>query len=357
MSAIASWVRSHLPEVAWGAFAAINFAVLVELVDFETVPFHFVWVSLTLLYGFRVWGLTATLAVLAAVCVASTVTLGYVVTHGPQGIDELTEVPLMSAMFLAMVWHARRRQTALDEVRRSAERERDFLRDASHHLKTPIAIARGMAELIRRNETSIAQRELDVLELLDELDRLGDIAGELLLLASAEQPGSMVLAPVDVEDLVVGVARRWSRTVARAWRVDVEVDGFVQGDREKLDAALDAVVDNAVFATETNGVVALGVHAEGTDAVVEVRDSGTGIPPEVLPQVFDRFASFRDERRRGRGTGLGLPIARAIAEAHEGTIAVTSAPGEGTTVTFRLPGLVVAGQLGAAQPFRLRRAA
>jgi signal transduction histidine kinase len=77
----------------------------------------------------------------------------------------------------------------------------------------------------------------------------------------------------------------------------------------------------------------------------------------VLPQVFDRFASFRDERRRGRGTGLGLPIARAIAEAHEGTIAVTSAPGEGTTVTFRLPGLVVAGQLGAAQPFRLRRAA
>ena len=342
--------------MAWGAFAAINFAVLFELADFETVPFHFVWVSLTLLYGFRVWGLAATLGVLAAVFIASTVTLGYVVTHGPQGIDELTEVPLMSAMFLAMVWHARRRQVALEEVRRSAEREREFLRDASHHLKTPIAIARGMAELIRSHETSIAQRELDLRELQDELDRLGDIAGELLLLTAAEQPGNLVLAPVDVEDLVVGVARRWSRATARAWHVDIEVDGFVRGDREKLDAALDAVVDNAVFATDTGGVVALGVHAEGTDAVLEVRDNGTGIPPDVLPRVFDRFASFRSERHRRGGTGLGLPIARAIAEAHGGTVAVTSATGAGTTVTFRLPGLVVA-QLRAAEPSALHRAA
>src|SRR5690348_6635633 len=100
MSATASWARRYWPELLWAVFATVNFVVLFELVEFETVPFHFVWVSLTLLYGFRVWGLTATLLTLGMVCVASTVTMGYVVTHGPQGIDELTEVPLMSAMFL-----------------------------------------------------------------------------------------------------------------------------------------------------------------------------------------------------------------------------------------------------------------
>src|SRR3954447_13322696 len=112
MSAIALWARRHSPELAWALFAAVNFGVLVSVDNFETVPFHFVWVSLTLLYGFRVWNGAATLLVLAVVTFASFVTLGVVVTNGPKGLDELTEVPLMSAMFLAMVWHARRRQAA-----------------------------------------------------------------------------------------------------------------------------------------------------------------------------------------------------------------------------------------------------
>src|ERR1700754_4767695 len=115
MSVIGLWPRRHWPELAWALFAAVNFGALVSVENFETVPFHFVWVSLTLLYGFRVWNGGATLLVLALVTVASFVTLGLVVTHGPQGVDELTEVPLMGAMFLAMVWHARRRQSALEE--------------------------------------------------------------------------------------------------------------------------------------------------------------------------------------------------------------------------------------------------
>ena len=107
------------------------------------MPFHFVWLSLTILYGFRVWGLRATALVLRRSALVSTVLLGSMVLDGKMHPDELTEIPLMTAMFLAMVWHARRRQAALEEVRRAADREHDFVRDASHRLKTPIAISRG----------------------------------------------------------------------------------------------------------------------------------------------------------------------------------------------------------------------
>jgi hypothetical protein len=81
MSVIASWARRSLPEVAWGVFALLNFAVLFLLPDFETVPFHLVWVSLTVLYGFRVWPMRATLTVLAVVCALSAASLGYAVTQ------------------------------------------------------------------------------------------------------------------------------------------------------------------------------------------------------------------------------------------------------------------------------------
>src|SRR5437870_13437006 len=118
--------------------------------SWETVPFHFIWVSLTLLYGFRIWRPGITLGVLSLV-VASTGTLIMAdASHGEQLWGELFEVPLMSAMFLAMVWHARRRQDALAKARHEAderaallERQKGFLHDVSHELRTPVTIARG----------------------------------------------------------------------------------------------------------------------------------------------------------------------------------------------------------------------
>src|SRR6478672_3458998 len=148
MSVTASMLRRYSVEIGWAAFAAINFAVMPFAGEWETVAFHFVWVSLTIVYGFRVWRPWPTASVLGGVVLISGVALVAMADHGQVSTAELTEVPLMGAMFVAMVWHARRRQAALEELRRVTDRERDFVRDASHELRTPITIARGHAELI-----------------------------------------------------------------------------------------------------------------------------------------------------------------------------------------------------------------
>jgi signal transduction histidine kinase len=344
MSATATWARRHWPELAWGLFAAANFAVMFALLQYQTVPFHFVWVSLTLLYGFRVWRTGPTFAVLFFVCLVSAAALGQAVQRDASELDELTEIPLMSAMFLAMVWHAQRRQSALDAAARAAERERGFIRDASHQLKTPIAVSRGLAELIRQGR-SPADERYDLEELVDELDRLGNIAEQLVLLQVAEQPGSLVRAPVDVEDLIVSAVRRWSRGAERRWQVDVGVDGYIDGDRDRLDSALDAVMENAVQATDETDAVSVTAAPEVGGVLITVSDTGVGIPPELLPRVFDRFSRGRAPRKRG--TGLGLPIVRAIIDAHGGTVTARSGPGAGTRIAIHLPGPLTSGPVTA----------
>jgi len=348
MSGIASWVRSHRLEVAWGVFALANFGVLVWLFNYQTVPFHFVWVSLTLLYGARVWGTGVTLLVLVCVCLASTLTLGYAVSNGGTSIDELTEIPLMSAMFLAMVWYARRREAALAEARRAAERERDFIRDASHQLKTPVAVARGLGELLRDTEPA-PDRRLDLADLVEELERLGRIAERLLLLEVAEQPDSLCSEVVDVEDLVVSAVRRWSYGAQRGWRIAVAAEGTIMGDRQRLDSALDSVLENAVQETTERDSIHVATDIAGTDVIVRVTDSGRGISPDLLPRVFDRFS--RGDLGKD-GTGLGLAIARAIVQAHGGTIAAFSQPGRGTSIVISLPGVQTPSPEGLEPPVR-----
>jgi signal transduction histidine kinase len=341
---IGSRLRRHWLELAWGLFAAANLAVIMLLDQWETIPFHFIWVSLTLLYGLRVWSVRTTATVLAAVMVATGLALGWTVSHGAERPDELSEVPLMAGMFVAMVWHARRRQSATEEVRRLAEsehrlreREREFVRDASHELRTPITIARGHAELIRTNGESQITEDAEVV--LDELDRLSRISERLLILAAAEHPDFLRLAPLHLDELVIDVARRWSAAAPRRWTVDIAAGGSLLGDEERLAAALDALVENAVKFTGVDDQIALSGRSDDGHAVIEISDEGEGIPSDQVERVFDRFARADRDRTRGSGgTGLGLPIARAIVEAHHGSISVRSGQGSGTTFVVRLPG-------------------
>jgi signal transduction histidine kinase len=241
-------------------------------------------------------------------------------------------------MFLAMVWHGERRAAALESVRRASAREQDFVRAASHQLKTPLAIARGLASLMQtRSGDAPADQDLD--DLMEELDRLARIADDLLLLAAAEQQNGLVRAEVDLEDLIlVAATRRWGRTEDRRWMVAPCEGVLASADRYRLDAALDAVLENAVRATKAGDTISIACIPADDWAVIRIADSGVGMDADALAHVFERFWSMPYGEDPRRGTGLGLPIVEAIVRAHGGTVSIAAARGAGTTVSLRLPG-------------------
>lgn len=344
MSAIASTLRRHWLEIAWGAFAVANLAVIAVLLRWETIPFHLIWVSLTLLYGFRVWRPRTTAIVLLAVIATTGAALTWTILRGHEQLDELAEVPLMAAMFVAMAMHAHRRQRAVESARLAAaserrvlERQREFVRNASHELRTPITVARGHAELIRADVTD-QQGARDAEVILDELERLSKLSERLLTLAAADDPRFLSLEDVPVEEIVGETIVRWEAAAPRAWHVRIEAAGLVRADRDRLETALDALVENALHATVHGERIGMSARADGSTLVLEVADEGVGIDGEDLPHIFERFTRReRDRGRRNGGTGLGLAIVRAIVEAHGGTVGVSSAVGRGTVFQIRLP--------------------
>jgi signal transduction histidine kinase len=337
-----SKLRRYRPEIMWALFAIVNVQVMFMLDHWQTVPFHFIWVSLTILYGFRLWDPWPTAIVLVAVMVTTGAALLHATVAHHHGLDELSEVPLMAAMFLAMVWHARRRQVAVEALARASEREREFARDASHELRTPITIARGHAELVREAVTGF-EEERDVDVVVEELDRLEAITARLLTLAAAEQSHALVPVPIDVRRLVLQTLNRWSATAARDWGCQQRVAGTLNADVTRLTTALDALVENAVAATAEGDPITLNCRAEGTTLHLEVRDGGRGIAPGDLERVFERFARVVPaDADAADGTGLGLAIVKAIAEAHGGRVTVTSELGAGTAFALSLPGFATA---------------
>lgn len=350
MPAIA-WLRRNSVEVAWAVFAAANWVAMVAWPDWETIPFHFVWISLTLVYGFRVWRPRVTHAVLGAVILATGASILSDAFNGVQLWGELFEVPLMSAMFLAMVWHARRRQAAMSAMAGVAEvrasllaRQERFLHDASHELRTPVTIARGHLELLRREQPEAPELEVA----LDELGRIERIVERLLVLAKAEQPGFATFREVELEEFVSDVFMRWSEVAQRAWRLDCDVAGTVRVDPETLRDALDALLENAVKYTEAGDSIELAARAERAGVVIEVADTGIGLPEDAVPAIFDRWARADGARsREDGGAGLGLAIVAAIARAHGGSC---SAEPRARGSVFRLHLPVASPAAGVAAP-------
>jgi two-component system, OmpR family, phosphate regulon sensor histidine kinase PhoR len=227
------------------------------------------------------------------------------------------------------------------EARRLDAIRRDFVSNASHELKTPVASIRAVAETLgdgALQDPTVAGRFIEQLE--RDADRLGRIVADLLDLSRLET-GSDRIARVAVDTLAEDeVTRRSEAAGAAGVSLDVQVDGVpaIQGSARDIALLLGNLIDNAISYTQPGGSVTVEVRAEVDAVIVRISDTGIGIPQRELPRIFERF--YRVDRARSRdtgGTGLGLSIVRHVTENHGGEVSVTSELGHGSVFEVRLP--------------------
>ncbi len=231
----------------------------------------------------------------------------------------------------------------ITRFREAEELKSTFISIISHELKTPVALIKGYAETLRREDarwdSRTVQESLGVI--VEEADRLAELI-ENLLDASRLQAGALKLnlAEVPLDQLAARLVEKFKTQSARhTLRVDFSPDfPPVPGDEERLTQVLSNLLSNALKYSPAGGQVIVRGRVEPQQVVVSVSDEGPGIAAADLPRVFDRFYRADSElTRRAKGAGLGLFLAKAIVEAHAGRIWAESAPGKGTTFSFSLP--------------------
>jgi two-component system OmpR family sensor kinase len=227
-------------------------------------------------------------------------------------------------------------------------REREFVADAGHELRTPLALLRTELELALRHADSPDELREAVRSASQEVDQLAQLADDLLLTAVSERGKlALRLETLSAAELLSSVARRFewrAQETGRPLRVTLEDGTHVRGDRIRLEQALGNLVDNAL--RHGAGTVRLSAEASGALVELHVTDEGVGFPPTFLEQAFNRFARPDETRTRG-GSGLGLSIVRVIAEAHGGSAHVANLDPVGADVFVTLPDDSAAADAGA----------
>ncbi|HLX84989.1 MAG TPA: heavy metal sensor histidine kinase [Terriglobales bacterium] len=231
----------------------------------------------------------------------------------------------------------------LDRLEESFERISRFSADIAHDLRTPVNNIRGEAEVALARARSVDEYREVLESCLEEGVRLSDLIGDLLFLARAENPLTHLNRQrVDVVELLGGVCEYYEASAAdRGISLSAPVATepvIAELDRTLVQRAVGNLVSNAVAHTPPGGAVVLATNAEAATIRIEVSDTGSGIPTEALPRVFDRF--FRVDQSRFQasgGTGLGLAIVQSIMVLHGGKAEIASQLGRGTRVTLRMP--------------------
>jgi heavy metal sensor kinase len=227
----------------------------------------------------------------------------------------------------------------LDRLEEGFRLQRDFVSDASHELRSPLTVLRGRIEQLTDHAGDHAAVEAEAAELMKEVGRMERLTDDMLTLAKAERGGLVQFRRVPIDDFVEDLRRDLPLLGQRHYRVESEIHGDLEADPDRLAQVLRNLVTNAVRHTSAEGHIHISIGSENGSAQFAVSDDGTGIEPDQLGRIFDRFHRTDEGRSRAEGgSGLGLAIARAIVEAHGGTITASSTPGEGATIRFRIPG-------------------
>lgn len=223
----------------------------------------------------------------------------------------------------------------LDQISAGFDTQSRLLSDVSHQLRTPLTAVRGQLEVLSRGKLDDPEEVSEVVKtVLNEVDHLGHLVEELLLLGRSLEPGFIQAHPVDLRTFLGDLLASARALAPRNWRLDAVPDIVVMADEEKLRGALWNLLDNAVNATSPKDSIAL--RAEYDDQIVlSVVDTGRGMAPEEQAVAFERFK--RPGNQIQKGSGLGLALVKAVAEGHGGTTTMESTKGNGCAVSIILP--------------------
>jgi heavy metal sensor kinase len=231
----------------------------------------------------------------------------------------------------------------ISKLERAFERERRFTADASHELRTPLAVLRGDIEVALRRDRSIDEYKRVLNSSLEEIERITRLTDDLLTLARSDTGDTVLeLAPVRLDRLAAEV-HAYIQPLAESAGVALACAGtqepiVVEGDEKRLKQLLVNLLENAIKYTPAGGSAWLSLLTRDSTTLIQVSDTGRGIPAASLPHIFERFYRETDPRdSRVTGFGLGLAISKWIVDAHHGEIEVHSAEGEGSRFTVRLP--------------------
>ena len=260
----------------------------------------------------------------------------------PADADPTSEVGRVGQAFNHMLNNV---EDALAARQRSETKVRQFVADASHELRNPLAAIRGYAELTRRERDSMSPNAAFAMSRVEaEAERMSYLVEDLLLLARLDSGPNIDVAPVDLSEVVINaLSDARAAGPEHVWQLDLPPEPVVAlGDRFRLHQVVANLLANARTHTPPGTRVGASVAVRGSDAVITVTDSGPGIPEDIRSRVFERFTRAEVSRVRtpgaatGRSTGLGLAIVAAVVEAHHGTVGVQSEPGR-TEFVVSLP--------------------
>jgi two-component system, OmpR family, sensor kinase len=233
---------------------------------------------------------------------------------------------------------------ANESLRKIDETRRGFFADISHELRTPLTIIRGEGEIALRGQNKrVAEYKLSIDRIVEQAKHLSVLVNDLLFIARQGAGAARLnLQPIDLSNLLEKVCGD-AKVIAHGKAIQIALANggaheMVRGDPARLRQLFIVLLDNAVRYSKSKGTVKVEIARSNGEVTVRVSDRGVGIAPEELEGIFERFrrggnASTMNEE----GLGLGLPVAKAIVEAHKGRIEMASRLGKGTTVTVALP--------------------